>query len=210
LPTITDTSIAEAICHAVSIRTAVPVLPALWLTSSQAHTKKWPGTFAIKPRLLIELLVQLADWVSASGFTKLLMVNAHAGNDPAIRIAVDEIRSRGDLQVGMINWFDLSPAIRGIFISDGEDVHANSAETALMMHLHPGLVDTAAVTDDPDRTIGSVFRYTVPQTSRDGLTGSPSLATAEAGAKLFDQIVVALAERVEAARREAAPIIERD
>src|SRR5207302_5429974 len=50
LPTITDTSIAEAICHAVSIRTAVPVLPALWLTSSQAHTKKWPGTFAIKPR----------------------------------------------------------------------------------------------------------------------------------------------------------------
>ncbi len=208
LPAITDTSIAGAICRAVSARTAVPVLPALWLTSSQAHTRKWPGTFAVTPRLLIETIVQLADWVHASGFTKLLMVNAHGGNDAALRVAVDEIRCKGDLQVGVVNWFDLTPAIRDVLTSDGEDVHANSAETALMMHLHPELVDAEAVADDPDRTTGKVFRYTVAQTSRDGVTGSPSLATAEAGARLFGEIVNALAERVEAARREAVPTID--
>jgi creatinine amidohydrolase len=205
LPAITDTSIANEICRAVSARTAVPVLPALWLTSSQAHTMKWPGTFAVTPRQLIETVVQLADWVRASGFTKLLMLNAHGGNDAALRVAVDEIRCKGDLQVGVINWFDLSPAIRAVVTSDGEDVHANRAETALMMHLYPQLVDTSAVSDDPDRTIGKVFRYTVAQTSREGVTGSPSLATAEAGATLFAEIVTALAERVEAARREATP-----
>jgi creatinine amidohydrolase len=208
LPASTDMSIAEAICRAVSARTAVPILPVLWLTSSQAHTKKWPGTFAVTPRLLIETVVELADWVHASGFTKLLMVNAHGGNDAALRVAVDEIRYKGNLQVGVINWFELSPAIMATLTSDGEDVHANSAETALMMHLHPQLVDRSAIADDPDRTIGMVFKYTVAQTSRDGATGSPSLATPEAGARLFEEIVSALAERVEAARLEAIPTIE--
>ena len=161
LPASTDMSIAEAICRAVSARTSVPILPVLWLTSSQAHTKKWPGTFALTPRLLIETVVQLADWVQASGFTKLLMVNAHGGNDAALRVAVDEIRNKGGLQVGLINWFDLSPAIMTILTSDGEDVHANSAETALMMHLHPTLVDRSEVADDPDRTIGKVFKLSL-------------------------------------------------
>jgi creatinine amidohydrolase len=136
------------------------------------------------------------------------MVNAHGGNDAALRVAVDEIRCEGDLQVGVINWFDLSPGIRAELTSDGEDVHANSAETSLMMHLYPHLVDTSAVADDPDRTIGNVFRYTVAQTSRDGVTGSPSLATPEAGARLFGEIVTALSARVEAARREAIPTID--
>lgn len=208
LPAVTDTAIAEAICRAASARTRVPMLPTLWLTSSQAHTKKWPGTFAVTPRLLIKTVVQLAEWVRASGFTKLLIVNAHGGNSAALRVAVDEIRCKGDLQVGVIDWFDLSPEITAVLTSDGEDVHANNAETSLMLHLNPELVDTAAVADDPDRTIGNVFRYTVAQTSRDGVTGSPSLATAEAGARLFDAIVAALSERVERARSETLPSLE--
>ena len=208
LPAGTDSTIAGAICGAVSARTRVPVLPVLWATSSQAHTTKWPGTFALTPRLLIEVVVQLADWVRASGFTKLLIVNAHGGNTGALRVAVDEIRCKGGLQVGAVGWYELTPAIQGVVFSDGEDVHAADAETALMLHLCPKLVDTEAVADDPDRTIGRVFSYTVAQTSRDGLTGSPSLATAEAGERLFDQIVTALAERVEAARRETPPTLD--
>jgi creatinine amidohydrolase len=209
LPAVTDAAIASAICRAVSERTAVPVLPVLWLTSSQAHTTKWPGTFAIPPRLLIEVVVHLANWVHASGFTKLMMVNAHGGNDAALRVAVDEIRCLGKLQVGMVNWFELTPSIQEFVTSDGADVHANKAETALMMHLHPELIDASEISDDPDRTVGTVFRYTVAQTSRDGLTGSPSLATHSAGVRLFEEIVVALADVVEAARREAPPNLQK-
>ena len=207
LPVVTDTSIAGAICRAVSARTAVPVLPVLWLSSSQAHTNKWPGTFAVSPRLLIEVIVQLADWVSASGFRKLLLVNAHGGNDAPLRVAVDEIRCKGQLQVGMVNWFELTPSIHDFVMSDGDDVHANNAETALMMYLHAELVDAAEVADDPDRTIGRVFRYTVAQSSRDGLTGSPSHATASAGARLFNEVVTALAGVVTTARQEEVPVI---
>jgi len=208
LPAVTDTAIAESICHAVSVRTGVPVLPCLWLTSSQAHTSKWPGTFAVTPRLMIKTVVQLGGWVRASGFTKLLIVNAHGGNVGPLRVAVDEIRCKGELQVGVISWFDLNAAINAALTADGQDVHANGAETALMMHLRPELVDRTAIVDDPDRTTGRVFSYTVAQTSRDGVTGSPSQATAEAGQRLFNEIVDALSERVDAARREPYPELE--
>jgi creatinine amidohydrolase len=208
LPASTDSAIADAICHAVSERTGVPVLPCLWATSSQAHTNKWPATFAVTPRLLIEVVVQLAAWVRSSGFTKLLIINAHGGNIGPLRVAVDEIRCQGDLQVGMINWFTLTSEIEAFVNSDGLDVHANRAETSLMLHLHPDLVDQSAIADDPDRTLDKVFSYTVAQTSIDGLTGSPSLATPEDGARLFQSIVDALSKQVETARSEEPPDLE--
>jgi hypothetical protein len=44
LPTGTDTISAEALCHAASARTGVPVLPTVSVGSSDAHTNAWPGT----------------------------------------------------------------------------------------------------------------------------------------------------------------------
>jgi creatinine amidohydrolase len=181
LPLSTDAVIATAICHEASRRTGVPVLPTLAVASSHAHTTRWPGTLSLSPRLVIEVLVQLAEWIRAAGFGKLLFVNAHGGNVGPLRVAVDEIRCAGGLQVGLVNYFELTPEIEQAMLADGVDVHANSGETSLMMHLRPHLVDMDEIRDDPDRTIGRVFSYTVAQTSTDGLTGSPSLATPDAG-----------------------------
>src|SRR6476661_4114774 len=171
LPLSTDSDIATAICRAASERTGVPVLPTLTISSSHAHTTKWPGTLSYPPRMLIAMVVELSRWVAAAGFRRLLIVNAHGGNVAPLAVAVDEIRRAGALQVGCISWFDLSPAIRERTFADGEDIHANAAETSLMLHLRPELVDTAEIHDDPDRTPGLVFSYPVAQTSVDGLTG---------------------------------------
>jgi creatinine amidohydrolase len=205
LPIGTDAMIASAICHQASARTGVAVLPTLSYTSSQGHTEKWPGTFALSPRLLIETIVELSRWLRASGFRKLLLVNAHGGNVGPLRVAVDEIRVRGGLQVGLISWFDLSPEISATVYSDGADVHANDAETSLLLHLHPETVDVGAIEDDADRTAGRVFTYTVAQLSRDGVTGFPSRATAAKGSQLFGAVVEALAARIVAARAEEPP-----
>jgi creatinine amidohydrolase len=205
LPLLTDTEIATAMCRQASAVTGVPVLPTMSVASSHAHTTRWPGTLSLSPRMVIEVVVELSRWVRAAGFTKLLLVNAHGGNAGPLRVAVDEIRCAGGIQVGLVNYFELTPEISAAMLADGEDVHANSAETSLMLHLRPDLVAVDEIRDDPDRTIGRVFSYTVAQTSVDGLTGSPSLATAEAGRSLFEMIVAALVERVELARSEAPP-----
>jgi creatinine amidohydrolase len=196
LPLCTDSVIAGAICAAASSRTGVPVLPTVTVTSSHAHSMKWPGTLSYPPLMVISMLVELSSWVAAAGFTKLLMVNAHGGNIAPLGVAVDEIRRLGQLQVGGVGWFALTDAIAARTFADGEDIHANAAETSLMLHLRP------------DRTAGLVFSYPVDRTSVDGLTGAPSQASAEAGAELFELIADALAERVELARREEPPSLD--
>jgi creatinine amidohydrolase len=207
LPTGTDTLIAEAVCRTASARTGVPVLPTLAITSSSAHTTTWPGTFSLSPRLLIEVVVEVGTWVSASGFQRLLIVNAHGGNRAALTVAVEELRWQGFPRVGLAHWFSLTPELEAEVFRDGSDGHANAAETSLIMHLRPDLVRVDAIRDDPDRTPGLAFSYTVAETSADGLTGQPSLGTAAEGERLFASAVDALVELIERARREEPPAL---
>jgi creatinine amidohydrolase len=96
-------------------------------------------------------------------------------------------------------------------MADGDDVHANRAETSLMMAVAPDLVrvDQLALADDPDRTDGLVFRYTAPSLSRNGVTGRPSEATPQLGRWLLDEVVHAMCSAVERGRTEVAPLVSR-
>ena len=210
LPVAMDTLLAEAVCHAASARTGVPVLPALRYTTSQGHTTKWPGTFSLRHETLISTLRDIAAWTHATGWKRLLLVNAHFGNDAPARVAVDQLRLSylGKLQVGLVHAFKLTDAIWAEYTQDAADLHANQAETALMLHLHPELVrmDQIAAADDPDRTTGTVFSHPVAQTSRNGVTGFPSRATAEQGRELFGAMTAALTATVQSAIREEPPL----
>jgi creatinine amidohydrolase len=205
LPTGTDTIIVDAVCRAASARTGVPLLPPLAISSSHAHTTAWPGTFSLPPRLLIEVVLEIGSWVRASGFQRLLIVNGHAGNQAVLTVAVQELRWRGELRAGLAHWFSLTPEISAEVERDAGDWHANAAETSLMLHLRPELVDTDALRDDPDRTGGLAFSYTVAETSVEGLTGQPSLGSAQEGAELLETAAAALAGLIERARSEAPP-----
>lgn len=206
LATGTDTMIAEAICHAASARTGVPVMPVLSVGSSNAHTNAWPGTFSLGPRLLIDVILALAPWVRDCGFTRLLIVNAHVGNVGPLAVAADEMRFVGELRVGVVHWFQLNDEIARRVTADAGDWHAHAAETSIMLHLRPDLVHRDEIADDPDRTEGLVLSYTVAETSQAGTTGAPSRGSAEEGAKLFELVVEALAQRIETARSERPPL----
>jgi len=85
-------------------------------------------------------------------------------------------------------------------------IGTHAAETSLMLHLRPDLVDRAEIADDPDLTDGLVLAHTVAETSRTGTTGFPSRASPEQGAELFELAEEALADRITAARRERPPV----
>lgn len=208
LPVETDTVLAEAACAYASAETGVPVAPSMAYTSSAGHTAKWPGTFALPHQTFIEACVSLGNWALATGWKRLLFVNAHYGNDAPLRIAVDRLRLEhmGRLQVGLVHTFNVSEEVWAAYVTDAADYHANRAETDLLLYLAPGTVDMRRAEDDPDRTIGTVFSYPVAQTSTNGLTGMPSGATAEAGRKLFIEIGRALTAKVRAALTETPPL----
>lgn len=208
LPLNTDSVFAAACCAFASIRTGVPVLPTITYGCSLGHTDRWPGTLSLMPETLISAIRELAEFLIRTGWRRLLIVNAHWGNTSSLRCAIDRVRFEyaGRFQIGLRNTFELTREIWRQFTDDGEDFHANRAETALMLHLDPAAVDRAAIEDDPDRTAGKVFTYTVPQTSRNGLTGHPSRATAADGKRLFIEMGEALAEIVTRAMTGDAPL----
>jgi creatinine amidohydrolase len=211
LPTGTDTILATAICDAVSSATGAPVLPAVAVGCSFGHGTVIPGTLSLTPELLADTIRSIATWAAHSGVRRLIFVNGHFGNAAALGIATDYLRlERTDLRAGVLGWWDADGDLASEVFADGEDVHANRAETSLMLTVAPELVhlDRLAEADDPDRTDGLVFRYTATELSINGVTGEPSKATRELGVALFEHAVEIVAGRVEAGRTERPPLGE--
>lgn len=208
LPVNCDTIIAQAVCWRASALTGVPVLPVLPFTVSVGHTAKWPGTFSLRHETHIAVLREISAWAVATGWKRLLIINSHFGNDASQRVAVDQIRTEfmGRLQVNAKNTFNLTPQIWQAFVSDAADLHANKAETDLLLHLTPQLVRMDVEADDVDRTTDCVFSYPVAQTSLNGVTGMPSRGDAVEGKVLFEQMAQALTDLLTRATAEDPPL----
>jgi creatinine amidohydrolase len=209
LPTGTDSLIAEGLCRAAAERAGAVVLPTISVGCSYGHGTRLPGTISLTPEQLSDLVRTNAEWAARSGITRLLVVNAHYGNRAAIGTAVDHLRlERPDLRVGASEWWDLDPALTTAMLADGADVHANRAETSVVLALAPELVDldAMATADDPDRTGDLVFRYTADRLSTNGVTGRPSEASKEEGLRLVELAVAALADLVRRGAEEEPPL----
>ncbi|HEY2214032.1 MAG TPA: creatininase family protein [Acidimicrobiales bacterium] len=212
LPTGTDTIIATELSRAVSRRTGAVVLPALSIGCSYGHGTALPGTLSVTPERLADLVRDAVVWAGASGFRRVLAVNGHFGNQASLAVAGDHLRHQhSELRFGVLNWWTLTPEVTAETLADGEDIHANRAETALMMALAPAQVrlDQLPFADDPDRSDGLVFRYTAPNLSLNGVTGSPSLATPELGQRLLDMVVGTMSAAVVRGRTEEPPLAGR-
>lgn len=204
-----DAVLAGSLCAAVGEKMGVLVLPALPYGCSIGHSRRWPGTLTLTPATLIEAAKQIGASAYHSGVRRLFIVNAHVGNSAPLRCALDLLRSEhDDLMVALINSHSISSRVREAHFADGEDWHANDAETSLMLAIAPEMVrqDAMANADDPDRTHGLVFSHPVNRTSLNGVTGKPSAATREKGERLFNWMVDDLSETIRRGLTETPPL----
>lgn len=204
-----DSRNATLLCEDVSRETGVPVLPTLGYGCSLGHSRRWPGTLSLQPQTLMDVIVEIFDWLHGAGFKQLILVNGHVGNAAPLRCAVDIIRSRWDGAMARVcNVAEISTRVRAEFFADAEDWHANAAETSLMLALAPGIVrpEKLSSSDDEDRTTDLVFTHPVNRTSKNGVTGFPSRATREQGEKLFRFMVEDMTALVRRALKEQPPL----
>lgn len=204
-----DTVLADRLCSTVANLTGVPMLPPMPYGCSLGHSRRWPGTIALKPTILIELVKEIGDWAYHSGIRRLFIVNTHVTNAAPLRCALELLRAdHDDLMVTVINTAFLSERVRKVNFADAEDWHANAAETALMIAVAPEIVrpDKLASSDDPDRTAGLVFPHSVNRTSLNGVTGTPSTATRAQGEELFAWMVEDLSALIEKGKLETPPL----
>jgi creatinine amidohydrolase len=204
-----DAVLADRLCEAVAAATKVPMLPTLPYGCSLGHSRRWAGTLALQPVTLIEITKQIGDWAHHSGVRRLFIVNTHVSNAAPLRCALEMLRAEhDDMMVALFNSATLSPRLREVHVADGDDWHANDAETSLMLGIAPEMVrrDLLRDADDPDRTDGLVFSHPVNRTSRNGVTGLPSRATAANGELWFAWMVEDLTALIRRGIREEAPL----
>jgi mycofactocin system creatininase family protein len=193
LPLDTDTRIATAVAHAVVITlTSSPALgellvaPAVAYGASGEH-QDFAGTVSIGTAALEELLVQfgrsVCDWAQ-----RVVFVNGHGGNLPALAAAMRRLRAEGRDAV----WCPCT-------VPDG-DAHAGHTETSILLHLSPETVRISECRPGnvaPLRELMSTLRRGgVAAVSEVGVLGDPTTATAAAGGRLFSQMVDTVAARV--------------
>jgi creatinine amidohydrolase len=204
-----DTVLADRLSAAAAARTGVPALPTLPYGCSLGHSRRWPGTLSVQPKTLIDVVKEIGDWACWSGVRRLFIVNTHVTNAAPLRCALEMLRAEhDDLLVALFNSATLSARLREVHCADGEDWHANDAETSLMLAIAPDMVRAGRVidADDPDRTMGLVFAHPVNRTSVNGVTGSPSRASADKGRLWFEWMVDDLSELIRRGMTEKAPL----
>jgi creatinine amidohydrolase len=204
-----DYVLADILCRAVAEKTQVPMLPTMPYGCSIGHSQRWPGTLAVTPITLINLIKDIGDWAYHSGVRRLFIVNTHVTNAAPLRCALEMLRSEhDDMMVAVFNSASMSPRIKQFHHADGNDWHANDAETSLMLAKAPDMVRPEKLTmaDDPDRTDGLVFAHPVNRTSLNGVTGKPSISTAAKGDEWFDWMVEDLSALIKQGMQEVPPL----
>jgi len=201
LPLRTDLVVAEAVAAAAVERAVAAgvdawLLPALAYTKSDEHSH-FPGAMWLRGETLMSTLIDLGRSIAATPARRLLFVNCHGGNSALIEVALRELRRRFDLQT-----FLYAGPPRPGPSEEGFGIHAGWAETSIMLHLRPDLVDMTkaksavphALTAYDEVGFGKPVRFgwLAGDFDESGVIGDPTGAEAAVGAELFGATVDAL------------------
>lgn len=188
LPLDTDTLIAAAVAESLGSRASgdVVVAPALAYGASGEH-EGFAGTISLGHEALERILVEYGR-SACRWAARILFVNGHGGNGPALVKAVPLLRYEGRDAA----W--LPCAI------PGADAHAGRAETSLLLHLSPGKVRMDRAESGNLTPIASLMPSLreggMVAVSANGVLGDPTGASADEGTRLFEGLLTSAEEAV--------------
>lgn len=187
LPLDTDTRIASAVAHALTAHSgSVVVAPALAYGASGEH-EGFVGTISIGHDVLERVLVEYGR--SACRWARrVLFVNGHGGNGPAVVKAVSLLRYEGRDAA----WFPCA--------FPDADAHAGRTETSLLLHLSPDAVRVERAEQGNVAPIAelmpSLREGGIVSVSANGILGDPVGASAEEGEWLLENVIERAADAV--------------
>jgi creatinine amidohydrolase len=210
LPVEVDSRLGEEVAvrtarKAVARGQATVVLPVLW-TGISEHHMSFSGTITLDFATFSAVVEGVVRSVLRDGFKRVVLLNAHGGNENALRTITDDLTPKlGVPIVQFTYWYAAAVAIAKILETQGGLMHACEAETSMMMAVRPELVaeDRIALAkvnmtpDVSDVVGGGVYRWrAIGARSSSGVIGNPEAASKEKGARLFDAISDALADKL--------------
>ena len=217
LPVSVDRDLADGIVDA-----CLPHLPgsldALFLPTqavglSPEHIR-FPGTLTLSAETVIRLWTEIGESVARAGVRKLVLFNSHGGQVSVMDIVARDLRTRCDLLVYSVNWFNLplGDDVDGLFSAQEHrfGIHAGDIETSMMLALRPDHVHQDQLRDFHSTSQDRAAQYPILGNGRSaklgwqmqdyhpmGAAGNAAVATANKGRTV-----------VEAAGRQLAALLQ--
>jgi len=170
------------------------------------HHEDFSGTISVSPNTLSQLVYEIGISTARHGITKLVIINGHGGNSPALHFAAQMINRDTHIftcvDTGETSDFDIDA-----MTETPNDVHAGEVETSTALATRPHLVRTGAarrfIPHFSSRYLNfsskrSVEWYAhVAKISPTGVLGDPTKANREKGERIWDLMIKHLVEFVE-------------
>lgn len=208
LPLDTDAWDADYLSQAVASACSDPrplVLPPIPYGVSYAHDD-FSGTISVGPDTLSRMVYEIGMGLARQGITKLIVINGHGGNGPALHFAAQLINRDGHIftcvDTGETSDTDIEK-MSGVH----NDVHAGDIETSTTLAVRPHLVkmdqakkfipdfSSSFLNFSQSRSVGWYAR--TAKITPTGVFGDPTVASREKGEKMWEIMIQRLVELVE-------------
>jgi creatinine amidohydrolase len=189
LPLATDTIVATAIADAIASHFGLMLLPPVTISCSHEHGD-FAGTVSVRATTLYAVVRDVLASLEQRGVRKLVLVNGHGGNYVLGNIVQET--NLGERRMALFphrdDW-EQARKVGGLVTSNHEDMHGGELETSVLLHVAPHLVREDNVEDwvAPDRT--HLHQVGIGGYSRSGIIGRPSLASADRGRLVLEELV---------------------
>jgi creatinine amidohydrolase len=201
----TDAICAEVIARGVGDATGALVAPTIAVGMAQHHLG-FSGSMTLRPSTLIAVLRDIVESLVRHGFERFYFLNGHGGNIATVSAAFSEIYAARSLSAGsnippvkcrLKNWWANQEvqALAKELYGEAEGSHATPSEVAVTQFAYPDSIKSATLDPliAPQGDFGDAADYR--RKFPDGRIGSnPGLATPEAGQRLYEAAVAAIAK----------------
>jgi creatinine amidohydrolase/Fe(II)-dependent formamide hydrolase-like protein len=170
------------------------------------HHEDFSGTITISPDTLSQLVYEIGMSAARHGVTKLIIINGHGGNSPALHFAAQMINRDAHIFTCVDTGETSDPDIEAL-AETPNDVHAGEIETSTTLAVRPELVRLKSARKFIPRFSSRYLDFTskrsvgwyarVAKISPSGVLGDPTKASPEKGKKMWDLMVKNLVELVE-------------
>ena len=181
----------------------------------------FPGTITVKPTLLLELVQAVLDEIGRNGFKKVILFNAHGGNDLFLPFLAQCTLAEQKPYSVYLYTGELSPERQkewDSLLESGEHGHACECESSVLMASYPELVDLSKVSAQPG---AALHRLAHLPNNFSGIwwyadypehyAGDARTASVEKGLRLRQIKVDALAEYIQAVKADqVVPALEKE
>jgi creatinine amidohydrolase/Fe(II)-dependent formamide hydrolase-like protein len=208
LPLDTDAYDAELLSREVAARCSDPkplVLPLIPYGVSYHHDD-FAGTISVGPETLSRLVYEVGMSVVRHGVTKLVIVNGHGGNAPALQFAAQLINRDGHVFT-CVDSGETSDMDVEALAETPSDVHAGEIETSTSLANRPHLVQMDKAEPsvpefsshylDFSSNRGVDWYARTVHISPSGVLGDPTKASREKGEKMWQLMIDHLVTFVE-------------